>query len=252
LGATVDETSVFTACSEGHSEVLGLLLENGGNPDARALDVNDSGNLQETALYEAAGCEHENIVRILLDHGADTNALSPVIKRLDALELVPAFVTACIGGSVNIVGTLLPLTNNLDKYIAMSFSSAVTHNEPTVRLLCPHLKRIKSENNHLGIFLGIGLKFGLSTSAFVYILEYFEISVDTEVYDYEETWGRKHILNISIKRNRAELASSLPQKGVQLKPEYVGAEAAVHLAAKYDEIALLKQLKSRGVLMGAP
>lgn len=61
---TVTEESVFLAAHEGHKEILQLLLENGGNPNARERSNGD------TALQTACYHGHKDIVEILLGLGA--------------------------------------------------------------------------------------------------------------------------------------------------------------------------------------
>jgi hypothetical protein len=106
-GATIDDKAVFTAAAERHAPILELLLEQGGNANARAInlgvldceqaeeegtegeaidgqknDVEVVNKAYETALWDACGSGFEDVVRVLLEHGADPNALSPIGNHL--------------------------------------------------------------------------------------------------------------------------------------------------------------------------
>jgi hypothetical protein len=61
------DTPLHTAASEGHKDVVELLLANGA--DVNVVDQND-----ETPLHGAAGHGQKDVVELLLSKGADVNA----------------------------------------------------------------------------------------------------------------------------------------------------------------------------------
>jgi hypothetical protein len=109
LEANVDDMTVHVAATYNHPGVLTLLLEHGGNVNAKGVEV-------DTALYDAAGQGLEHVVDILLKYRADANAMSQS-QGLTGSDEVPAIAAAAaMTGHESIVRTLLPKTQNVRQY----------------------------------------------------------------------------------------------------------------------------------------
>jgi ankyrin repeat protein len=110
LEANVDDMTVHVAATYNHPGVLTLLLEHGGNVNAKGVEV-------DTALDDAAGQGLEHVVDILLKYGADANAMSQS-QGLTGSDEVPAIAAAAaMTGHESIVRTLLPKTQNVQQYL---------------------------------------------------------------------------------------------------------------------------------------
>ena len=92
------QTALVVASDLGHTDVAGLLLEAGADPDLRGSAEGDGEQL--TPLCAASTEGHMGIVRLLLDAGADHRALSGSRKRAALYE-------ACWHGHMEIVRLLL-------------------------------------------------------------------------------------------------------------------------------------------------
>jgi ankyrin repeat protein len=126
-GAELDDLSVFIAVEEGHIHCLHLLLDRGGNPNA----LNCFGTV--CALAEATGQGLHEIVRLLIEKGADPN-LSVT---------VPALCMGIQSGSIDVVETLLPITEYDLIFMDLGISTAIRHRHHNVlRSLCRHFRQV--------------------------------------------------------------------------------------------------------------
>lgn len=143
-GAKVDDIAVFAAASDGHIEILEVLLKNGGNCNAPALRFAGMDLEQETALWEAAYLGYHDIASLLLRYGADVNLLAPQKIRLHNgfCLTYPSkpFVAACHEGNLSLVKELLSLTPTLPNLIEYGFRLAASHTcDSVVKFLCSHV-----------------------------------------------------------------------------------------------------------------
>nr|WP_321232909.1 ankyrin repeat domain-containing protein [uncultured Psychroserpens sp.] len=63
------EGALFSACSNGHVEIVNYLLKLGSNPNERNVEQNN-----DTALIQASFGGHIEIVKMLIENGADIHA----------------------------------------------------------------------------------------------------------------------------------------------------------------------------------
>ncbi len=141
----VDETDGRTlsalhyAASEGHVDVVRLLLDRGADPGVSAL-----GGM--TPLFLAAAGGHADVVKLLVERGADPNARSPwnpmrvaageghteVVRVLLALHgdpeghNVPPLMAAASTGHLDVMELLVKAGAKVNRVTLDDFSSALT------------------------------------------------------------------------------------------------------------------------------
>lgn len=95
--ANLEQSSFYTACTFGLTELVYLVLQKGLNPNGR----NTTG---QTGIYLASVAGHADTVRVLLDHGADANI--PCGRFMNAIQ------GACFWGHEATIEALLQAGNS--------------------------------------------------------------------------------------------------------------------------------------------
>ncbi|KAI4634256.1 uncharacterized protein J4E87_001428 [Alternaria ethzedia] len=180
---TMDDRSVFSAAAEGHASVLKYFLDHGGNPNVRARNFRTGKSEDETALWDTCGQGLEDVVHVLLNAGADTNALSPPSDLYEFWGVpTPAFVTACFGGSMQLVEILLTRTKDLHLYLDYGLEAAIMRgHEDVIRFLLPRISTLGHQSEREKKLLYSALRFQASSSIVEPLLDFFRSSADLVV-----------------------------------------------------------------------
>jgi ankyrin repeat protein len=132
-------SALHYAASEGHAEVVRVLLDSGADPKVSAL-----GGM--TPLFLAAAGGHAPVVVLLVEHGADPNARSPwnpvrvaageghagVVRALLDLGAdpeghnIPPLMAAASNGHLGIMDMLVKAGAKVNRVTLEDFSSALT------------------------------------------------------------------------------------------------------------------------------
>jgi len=105
-------TALAAACSEGHVDVIQILLRAGANIDLEPIDFEDRSNARSTPLSHAVLTNRVHVVRLLLAEGADIHRFSgkgykrtPVHNAVLYAKINVARILISAGADVNKIGT---------------------------------------------------------------------------------------------------------------------------------------------------
>jgi len=105
-------TALAAACSEGHVDVIQMLLRAGANIDLEPIDFEDRSNARSTPLRHAVLTNRVHVVRLLLAEGADIHRFSgkgykrtPVHNAVLYAKINVARILISAGADVNKIGT---------------------------------------------------------------------------------------------------------------------------------------------------
>jgi hypothetical protein len=261
LGAQVDDRSVFTAAIEGHLDILELFLSWGGNVNARGYNVDSRECDREPAIWDTCGIGLEQVARVLLSHGADPNALSPAmlmdpngIKPFCDIP-TPAFVAACMGGITPLVQELLPVTNDIHKYVEMGLRTAIAYSrDATIRYLACHpcISPIPhdSDRERKFYFLALNSQVSIATSTLGFLIDRFGTSIDVVIrWDKDDLPCTMLEMAMCTPTPDLDTLCMLLRKGAKISPNFF-AQRIVQFAIKKNCTDMVDHLLNEKLEMG--
>jgi ankyrin repeat protein len=235
-GAVIVDLAVFVAASEGHSALLRLLLDSGGNVNAKSL-------IGDTAIYDAAGQGLDEIVQILLEYNADVNMLGTGADS--------ALTIALMGGRESTVRMLLPKTHNVRgaPYFWEAFmNNMIEGRENMIRLITDCVPEATPDPFYERQILWWATSSTASPSILALILDRFRIDPNKIIKDLNpESWTWS-LLDRSIETENMAILCYLLERGVEWDRQSELTSMMMNLAARKDHIQLMSLLLQRDAL----